>query len=647
MNNNTIPQDRYETTQVVHNIPDVNTTTHLVQDTPLAASVPTALTTHTTTISTSTTAGGVGGSATGSGAGSNMNITVNGNGNTTPLDNRAVAPTVFMTDSTNTSATIDNTPRITVGPIIGKVTDVSARILVETNVQMKLIARLTLVTKRVRSSLQELTMAAAAASASEQSGSRPVPYSPSSSRSSAACTEGPPIGHMIEKEVDTLPNRIALLTFGHLHPDCRYELSFANIPSRPSTFHTMVPNTPISSQMPLRYGIVSCNLLAVTQGLEEPTTDLWLDLQTKVLNREIDYVFHIGDQIYADEKRDKRHAVRLVFAHCVEMLNGLPRAEWPVAAEHCKELYRQLYRDTWTHPPTAAVLANCPNLMIFDDHDFRDDWGNEPEDHDPTSTEYFVGRCAHRVMCEYQRQLWDDVDFDNLASIKTEFHLHRFGAHGVAFVDVRGPRSLHHVIGESLPYLGKTQWNVLEASARDDGIFGDVQSLMVICPTPIVFLPTNLNDILGKTVIDDALGNWCSAPFKAEQIKMLEWARNWKIARPGRELTFLGGDVHVGGHTIIYYKGEEVFHQLITSAIANFTLTAVEFAFGRVSQEMASVLDENWTFCHKGFTRQRNYGIVETSRDGRGVLVSTSIITPKGKRVVVDNHAKPEDIPNE
>ena len=36
---------------------------------------------------------------------------------------------------------------------------------------------------------------------------------------------------------------------------------------------------------------------------------------------------------------------------------------------------------------------------------------NEPEDSDPTSVEYYVGRCAHEVMCEYQRQLWDNVDF--------------------------------------------------------------------------------------------------------------------------------------------------------------------------------------------------------------------------------------------
>lgn len=37
-----------------------------------------------------------------------------------------------------------------------------------------------------------------------------------------------------------------------------------------------------------------------------------------------------------------------------------------------EELYRQLYRETWSHPPTAKCLANVPNLTIYDDHDFVD-----------------------------------------------------------------------------------------------------------------------------------------------------------------------------------------------------------------------------------------------------------------------------------
>src|SRR6202034_4127538 len=97
---------------------------------------------------------------------------------------------------------------------------------------------------------------------------------------------------------------------------------------------------------------------------------------------EIDYLLHIGDQIYADEKRtpeeermEKKY--QMVFRTGVDMLAGIPVDQWPLCSVHIKELYRQLYRETWSHPPTAYVLANCPSLMIYDDHDFRDDWGNE------------------------------------------------------------------------------------------------------------------------------------------------------------------------------------------------------------------------------------------------------------------------------
>jgi len=37
-----------------------------------------------------------------------------------------------------------------------------------------------------------------------------------------------------------------------------------------------------------------------------------------------------------------------------------------------EELYRELYRETWSHPPTAKCLANVPNLTVYDDHDFVD-----------------------------------------------------------------------------------------------------------------------------------------------------------------------------------------------------------------------------------------------------------------------------------
>ena len=348
---------------------------------------------------------------------------------------------------------------------------------------------------------------------------------------------------------------------------------------------------------------------------------------------------HVCGVCSADEKRDieENKDYQLVFKTGVQMLKALPVTDWPAAAIHIKELYRQLYRETWSHPPTAFVLANCPSLMIYDDHDFRDDWGNEPEDSDPNSVEYYVGRCAHEVMCEYQRQLWDNVDFSRLQDIRKDFHFHVLGEHGIVFLDVRGPRSLHRIEGEPYPYIGSLQWKELRAALSDDGIMRDVKSLLMICPAPIVFLPTSINDLLGNTVIDDALGHWSSKPFKAEQIMLLNLCQAWKAGRPERECTFIGGDVHVGGHSEITRDGVVMFQQFVTSAMSNYRLSKFEFFMGQVSQDLITTLEDGWGFKHRGFTRQRNYGLMQVGRDDNGPFVQRRLVTPKGEKPTADN----------
>jgi hypothetical protein len=99
------------------------------------------------------------------------------------------------------------------------------------------------------------------------------------------------------------------------------------------------------------------------------------------------------------------------FRKGMETLKGVPSDRWKDHQEDICEAYREVYRDTWRYAPTAKCLANCPNLMIYDDHEVRDNWGDVKEDWDATSADFFVARCAWIVSMEYQRQLYEDVDF--------------------------------------------------------------------------------------------------------------------------------------------------------------------------------------------------------------------------------------------
>ena len=127
------------------------------------------------------------------------------------------------------------------------------------------------------------------------------------------------------------------------------------------------------------------------------------------------------------------------------------------------------------HPHVNSVLTVSP---------LSPPCSTDPNDSDPNSKEYYVGRCAQEVMCEYQRQLWDNVDFKAIDKIKKDFHMHVFGEHGIVFLDVRGPRSLHLIKGEQYPYMGSLQWQEVKDALSEEGIMSgrQVPSPHLPCP---------------------------------------------------------------------------------------------------------------------------------------------------------------------
>jgi len=73
----------------------------------------------------------------------------------------------------------------------------------------------------------------------------------------------------------------------------------------------------------------------------------------------------VGDQVYADEPSDE--------------MEDYIKDRRDVSVGPKKELadfeeYTELYRLAWTEPSIRWVLSVLPSVMIFDDHDVRDDW---------------------------------------------------------------------------------------------------------------------------------------------------------------------------------------------------------------------------------------------------------------------------------
>ncbi|KAH7287812.1 hypothetical protein KP509_32G076100 [Ceratopteris richardii] len=171
---------------------------------------------------------------------------------------------------------------------------------------------------------------------------------------------------------------------------------------------------------------ISCNSIFITKKTITHMDDLWNHLHKSVKSNQVDLLVHLGDQIYGDGDKQldasagkNRDKWSNRFKIGLDILGSLDKTKWDSKADEICERYREVYRETWKHPYTAKCLAHCPSLMIYDDHEIRDNWGDNPHDRLKDSNKYFVAECAWRVTLEYQRQLFSDVDFSDLRAIKS------------------------------------------------------------------------------------------------------------------------------------------------------------------------------------------------------------------------------------
>ena len=392
-------------------------------------------------------------------------------------------------------------------------------------------------------------------------------------------------GSVHEKSLNLPANRFKALLFENLSPDVRYSVGIegakgivkGQIKTKPEEFRAA------------NFAAVSCNFT-----VRRKTTDAWADLRDRfVLPGKIDVLFHVGDQIYGDSAFQK-----------AEILLQARKIGTKVQQEKIKEYYRSLYRMSWAFPSTRDVLANVSNLMIWDDHEIRDDWGSEKADSDEESQAYHIGTLAHEVFREYQRQLWQAPE--SWPDKKLEHHLHKWGDIGVLFVDQRGGRSFER--DNERPYLGTLQWQGISKSLSANGYFHNVRALVVVTSVPLVYLGDTITNG-GTGLVDDLKDHWAYGTHRTEQIELLRLLRRWK-EQAGREVLVVGGDVHIGLKSDIRHQGKRVIRQLITSPVTNNPPGGIMFGALKTLLELEQTIGDNYQVEHHGYSNKRNYGLI-------------------------------------
>ena len=238
-----------------------------------------------------------------------------------------------------------------------------------------------------------------------------------------------PDGLTYDCQKRVIANRPTVFEFRNLKPRTLYKVSSNYDFQCSSAFRTLS-----TGSAPINFAFVSCNSRRSYNQYNE-SNNLWSDIATRAVSGELDYIIHFGDQIYADFYND-------VYDKCIDVLKKSPREDWPLVAETVRDMLREEYRLTFTAKLEATALANCPSLMQYDDHEIRDDLGFRPEDTDVNTPDGFYIQQARYVYYEYQRQLREDIDFNDLDKIKYEFHMHIINNVAIYIFDYRGKKLL-------------------------------------------------------------------------------------------------------------------------------------------------------------------------------------------------------------
>lgn len=170
------------------------------------------------------------------------------------------------------------------------------------------------------------------------------------------------------------PGRPFAFKVGHLAPGTTYTVTLEGAANAADSNRIGSLTTPETADGGARrVGVVSCskyNYIRAAGG-----ADSWAALAAEHAARPLTLLLHLGDQIYGDS--DTYEEGKTAETECAYVkAERLLVAEAPGGDEAAREalrpriveLYRELYREAWNHPPTAAVLRSVPSLMVPDDH---------------------------------------------------------------------------------------------------------------------------------------------------------------------------------------------------------------------------------------------------------------------------------------
>lgn len=400
------------------------------------------------------------------------------------------------------------------------------------------------------------------------------------------------------------------------------------------------------------FGFYSCHLpytQSIFGRMEISNMDMWESFSVTLRRHreQGDFAFVIGggDQVYVDGVDG---------LNIWKYLNNYMRKDGDqlfTGKDAMLSWYRDIYRGYWGFPQIGDVFSQCPNYMIWDDHELLDGWGSYILKEGSRKDEMNeilpdwkkrhltwkdcqtllknMGECAIKVYEEYQ----------NSHNPDSNFYDYGFATNGSAFYFQDG-RSHRDVNRNSNRILGKEQLDRLSTwlLALDSKI------------TPFVFLISaahllHLNSTLLNLKVaavdfanleDDLRDAWEHKLHDAERKKLVELL--FEAAERGLKVSILSGDVHVSA-AFRLSRGSSVVYQLTSNAITYNLARPMGWTLG------AGVVDEGespdgFHFKRLALYTERNYALIKV--DAAQAMAEFQLYGPQS---VTHPQGATEDLP--
>jgi len=284
-------------------------------------------------------------------------------------------------------------------------------------------------------------------------------------------------------------------------------------------------------------------------------------------------VLGAGDQVYVEPAHDQY----------AEYGADHPLSAWTVEAHPAPRLgvsaFRDFldatYRSSWSFEPLDRVFRSCPSVMVWDDHEIRDGWGSQGDEHLYRDTYYAEARRAyvqHQVL-RGPRRLGDDAQ-ELTAPLDQQFEIHQLP---VFVLDERSARDCRvpQVLGRDQSEAFRRWLERLDPERS--------RHYVIVSPLPLLYRVTDMAALgasFGPEVTDDLLDHWDSDINRAEYHALL--GAILAASKRGLRCIILSGDMHNSA--------------LMSASVTSGGMESV-FAYEIIASGLAMPIDDSgWKF---------------------------------------------------